>query len=226
MQPQKYFYAVMGLFVALTLANIASTHANTIDTAAYDVRLDRAASAESVHLTGRVNNLKDGEPALLRGGGSLFVKEATEAGTYYIKFQLQEPDKFQYHRAYIGLFVSDPKDLKSDGYYLFWDPAGVITLNKTVNGQSTRLNQFIRGGKDNPNRFKAGDVIELTLQVPEKGDGVWLWCRSANTEGEPTTGFKLSDDLPKKGYFGAYNAKWYSHMAVYELRYQPLMTSE
>lgn len=218
MQPQKYFYTFLGLIAALiTASTISSSAADT----AYNIPFNRSDAGELVYLTGRVSSPKDGKPALLRGGGSLFAKKATGAGTYYIKFELQEPEKFQYHRAYIGLFVKDPEKLGSDGYYLFWEPSGIITLNKTVNGESTRMNQFIRGGKDNPNRFEAGDIIELTLQVPEKGDGVWLWCRAANTKGKPTTGFKLSDDLVKEGYFGAYNAKWYSYMAVYELGYYP-----
>lgn len=59
--------------------------------------------------------------------------------------------------------------------------------------------------------------------MPAEGDGVWLWCRAANTEGEPTTGFELTDELPAHGHFGAFNAKWYSYMTVYELRYQPIV---
>lgn len=183
------------------------------------------AAREQVHRQGRQSFRPAEGHVLLRGSGSVFTRDTLGPGEYYIRFSLHEPEDFEYHSTRIVLFAQDPEDPSSDHYYIRWRPHGEIGFGQQIDGERTTLMRFIDGGRDNPNRIEPGEPIDLALRVPREGDGVFLYCGQMGGAGEPTTGFKLTGDVPLRGSFGVYNTKWYSHAQVHRIAHRPLRAS-
>ena len=138
---------------------------------------------------------------------------------------MTEAKKFQYHVPRFDFFKADPSDPKSTGYSISWLTYGLLRFSAIVKGETKHTMLFIHPGRGNPNRFAAGDVVELTIRIPTKGDCVEVFCHRAEPSGKLTCRFKLTG-LPLKGHFGWHNSKWYSHARVHRLRWRPLAASD
>lgn len=203
----------LALTAAMLLAALPSAAQN------YALDFSDAAALDSVIREGRQTYVEEEGCVLLRGGSSVYAAQKTGPGTYHVRFRMIEAEKFQYHVPMLEFFKADPQDPQSDGYAILWQPWGLLTLTATVNGERVHSREFIDPGRDNPNRYEAGEMVDLALRVPPEGDCVEVYTFAAAPEGEPTCRFKLLD-LPLEGHFGWRNTKWFSHACIHQLGYE------
>jgi hypothetical protein len=192
----------------------------------YALDFSDAAALEAVVRDGRQTHRAEDGCVLLRGGSSVYAAQATGPGVYHVRFRLIEAEKFQYHVPMLEFFKADANDPASDGYALMWQPWGMLTLRATVDGERVHSRDFIDPGRDNPNRYAAGDPVDLTLRIPPEGDCVEVYTFATTADGEPTCRFKLlqglpQEALPQEGHFGWRNTKWFSHAWIHQLSFEP-----
>ncbi len=202
--------------IALAALLLLATAAHA---APYALDFADPAALEGAQRVGKQTYVEDEGCVLLRQGGSMYALEATGPGVYHVRFRMIEKEKFQYHVPLAEFFKADATDSDSDGYAINWQPWGLITLTATVGGERVHRRQFIDPGPDNANRYKSGDLLDLTLRVPPEGDCVELYTFRTEPEGEPTCRFKLLD-LPLQGHFGWRSTKSYSDACIHALSYR------
>ncbi len=179
------------------------------------------AALEAVTRHGRQSYVQDEAHVVLRGGSAMYVTQATGPGVYHVRFRMVEPENYQYHVPSFEFFKADADDPASDGYSIMWRRSGIITLTAVVDGERVHRREFIDPGRDNPNRYESGDVMDLTIRVPPEGDCVEVYAHRTEPEGEPTCRFKLLEELPLEGHFGWRNTKWFSHAWIHQLNHRP-----
>lgn len=204
----------------MSTATVAVFAVLTQALAPFAIDFGDAGAREQVHLLGRQSHLPDDGRVVLRGGGSVYARAQTGPGVFQVRFAMIEAERFQYHVPRLDLFKADPQDPRSNGYSLGWQPHGLLRFTALSGGDIVHSRVFIHPGRENPNRYRSGDVVDLAVRVPPAGDCIEVFCHRERAAGEPTVRFKLAG-LPLEGHFGWHNDKWFSHAHVYRLRHAP-----